>query len=123
MKIRITAPSGNSIRHIPTGLLYSEVITDERKRSQYVLAYGHDDPTVEYLDGMTLNDRMSAMESALTITATEMVAPQNLVTDDIVYVNGELFKATCNISHGSALTEGTNCVRLTFAEWVASLTA
>ena len=123
MNIRITAPDGKSIRHIPTGNLYNEVITDERKRSQYALADSQDDPTVEYIDGMTLEDRLSAIESALTVTTTEMVAPQNLVKDDIVYVNGDMYRAMCNIASGATLTVGTNVVKVTLTEWVASLVA
>lgn len=63
--IRITAPDGKKIRHIPTNVLYSEVICDERKRDQYVLADSEDDPVVEELDGVTLGERVSDLEDAV----------------------------------------------------------
>ena len=63
--IRIIAPNGQKIRHIPTGRLYSEVVCDERKRSQYVLADSDEDPIVEMLDGVTLGERVSDLEDAV----------------------------------------------------------
>lgn len=65
MMIRIIAPDGKKIRHIPTNALYSEVICDERKRDQYVLADSEDDPVVEELDGVTLGERVSDLEDAV----------------------------------------------------------
>ena len=63
--IRITAPNGNKIRDTKTEKLYSEVITEEKYRDRYVLAEGEDDPVVEELDGVTLNDRVSDLEDAV----------------------------------------------------------
>lgn len=65
MLIRIKAEDGKKLRHVPTGNLYSEVITDEKYRNRYVLAESEDDPTVEILDGVTLSDRVSDLEDAV----------------------------------------------------------
>ena len=46
-------------------------------------------------------------------TATSMVAPKNLTAGDLVYVNGDLFKATSNISNGSAMVVNTNVTATT----------
>lgn len=63
--IRIIAPNGQKIRHIPTGRLYSEVVCEDRKRSQYVLADSDEDPVIEVLDGVTLSERVSDLEDAV----------------------------------------------------------
>lgn len=65
MLIRIKAEDGKKLRHVPTGNLYSDVITDEKYRNQYVLAESEDDPTVEILDGVTLSDRVTDLEDAV----------------------------------------------------------
>ena len=65
MLIRIKAEDGKKLRHVPTGNLYSEVITDEKYRNRYVLAESEADPTVEILDGVTLSDRVSDLEDAV----------------------------------------------------------
>ena len=65
MLIRIKAEQGKKLRHIPTGNLYSEVVTDEKYRNQYVLADSEDDPDVEVLDGVTLGDRVTDLEDAV----------------------------------------------------------
>jgi len=65
MLIRIKAEDGKKLRHVPTGNLYSEVITDEKYRNRYVLAESEYDPTVEILDGVTLSDRVSDLEDAV----------------------------------------------------------
>ena len=63
--IRITAPKGKKLRHIPTDRLYSEVVCDEKSKDDYVLAESEDDPMVEELDGVTLSDRVSDLEDAV----------------------------------------------------------
>lgn len=63
--IRIIAPNGQKIRHIPTDRLYSEVVCEDRKRSQYVLADSDEDPVIEVLDGVTLSERVSDLEDAV----------------------------------------------------------
>ena len=63
--IKITAPQGKKIRHIPTGNLYSEVVCDEKKATQYVLADSDADPDIERLDGVTLADRVTDLEDAV----------------------------------------------------------
>lgn len=65
MKIKITAPKGKMLRHIPTEKLYSEVIVEERIASQFVVADSEDDPVIETLDGVTLADRVSDLEDAV----------------------------------------------------------
>ena len=63
--IRIKAPAGKKLRHIPTGNLHSEVICQERNRSKYVVADSESDPIIETLDGVTLADRVSDLEDAV----------------------------------------------------------
>ena len=65
MLIRIKAENGKKLRHIPSGNLYSEVVTDEKYRNQYVLADSEDDPVVEEVEGVTLSDRVSDLEDAV----------------------------------------------------------
>ena len=65
MRIRIKAPEGKKLRHIPTERLHSEVIVDESKCGQYVVADSEADPIVETLDGVTLGDRVSDLEDAV----------------------------------------------------------
>lgn len=63
--IKITAPTGKKLRHIPTGNLYSEVICTDRKAKDYVIADSEDDPVVEQLDGVTLAERVTDLEDAV----------------------------------------------------------
>lgn len=63
--IRIIAPNGQKIRHIPTDRLYSEVVCKDRERSQYVIADSDEDPVIEVLDGVTLSERVSDLEDAV----------------------------------------------------------
>ena len=65
MLIRIKAEQGKKLRHILFGNLYSEVVTDEKYRDQYVLADSEDDPVVEEVEGVTLGDRVSDLEDAV----------------------------------------------------------
>lgn len=65
MMIRIKAPVGKKLRNIRTEALYSEVVCDERNRELYVLADSQDDPVVETLDGVTLDERVSDLEDAV----------------------------------------------------------
>lgn len=65
MKIRIKAPDGKKIRDIRTEAEHSEVICDERYRRFFVLADGEGDPIVEYVDGVTLDERVSDLEDAV----------------------------------------------------------
>ena len=64
-KIKLTAPKGKKLRHIPTERLYSEVVTDERYAAQYVVADTADDPSIQTLDGVTLDERVSDLEDAV----------------------------------------------------------
>lgn len=73
MMIRITAPEGKKLRHIPTERLCSEVICDERKRNQYVVADSEADPVTEALDGVTLGDRVADLEDAV-VELAEIIA-------------------------------------------------
>lgn len=70
--IRIVAPKGQKIRHIPTDRLYSEVVCKDRERSQYVLADSDEDPVIEVLDGVTLSERVTDLEDAV-IELAEMI--------------------------------------------------
>ena len=63
--VRLTAPNGKKLRHIPTEQLYSEVICSEREADKYVLADSEDDPIIESLDGVTLADRVTDLEDAV----------------------------------------------------------
>lgn len=63
--IKIVAPKGKKLRHIPTGRLFSEVVCDEKKQKDYVLADSEDDPDIEQLDGVTLADRVTDLEDAV----------------------------------------------------------
>ena len=75
MTIRITAPKGKMLRDVLTGLEYSEVICEERKRDRYVLADSSGDPTIEILDGVTLADRVSDLEDAV-IELAEIISEE-----------------------------------------------
>ena len=63
--IRLKAPAGKKLRHIKSGLEYSEVICEEKKRDMYELTDGATDIEVEMLDGVTLGDRVSDLEDAV----------------------------------------------------------
>lgn len=63
--IRLTAPDGKKLRDIFTERLYSEVICKERDASRYVLADSEEDPVVQQLNGVTLEDRVSDLEDAV----------------------------------------------------------
>ena len=63
--IRITAPDGHKLRHIKTNALYSEVIVEDNKQNEFVLADSEDDPYIEVLDGVTLGDRVADLEDAV----------------------------------------------------------
>lgn len=65
MKIRIKAPNGKKLRDLRTEAEHSEVICDERYRRFFVLADGEGDPIVEYVDGVTLDERVSDLEDAV----------------------------------------------------------
>lgn len=63
--IHITAPEGKKLRDTRTEQLHSEVYCNERNRKYFVIADGLEDPTVEYLDGVTLDERVSDLEDAV----------------------------------------------------------
>ena len=63
--IKLKAPEGKKLRHIPTGNLHSEVVCSERKAKDYVLADSDADPVVEQVDGVTLADRVTDLEDAV----------------------------------------------------------
>lgn len=67
---------------------------------------------------ISINDVYSKLDTkadadVITVTATSMVAPQNLTAGDLIYVNGNLYKASSNIASGTALTVGTNVTATT----------
>ena len=57
----------------------------------------------------------------MTVVTDQMIAPNNLSTNDIVVVNDELYKATANIASGEEMTVGTNVIKITLAEYIQSL--
>lgn len=64
--VRLTAPTGKKLRHIPTERLYSEVICTERETDKYVVADSDEDPTTAVIiDGTTLADRVTDLEDAI----------------------------------------------------------
>ena len=71
--IHITAPDGKKIRDIRDERLYSEIICEESKQKYYVLADSQDDPAIETLDGVTLDERVSDLEDAV-IELAEIIA-------------------------------------------------
>ena len=70
MKIKLTAPNGKKLRHIKTERLYSEVITEDKYASQYIVADSADDPTTQTIDGVTLDERVSDLEDAVVELAS-----------------------------------------------------
>lgn len=70
-----------------------------------------------------VDSAVTAVKRIMTTTTTEMKAPKNLTSGEIVIVGDELYKATANIASGATLTVGSNVVKVTLAEWVASLVA
>lgn len=71
--IRIKAPEGNKLRDIKTGAEYSEVVIKEKDRDRFVLVNSEEDPNIEVLNGVTLNDRVSDLEDAV-IELAEIIA-------------------------------------------------
>ena len=67
MMVRITAPEGKKIKHIPTGRLHSEVIVNEKQASKYVVEDSENDPIVTAVnaDGVSLADRVADLEDAV----------------------------------------------------------
>ena len=65
MKIHIIAPEGKKLRDTLTGKEHSEVVCEEKYRSRYVVADSEDDPVVETLDGVTLEERVTDLEDAV----------------------------------------------------------
>ena len=63
--IRLIAPDGKKLRDIRTEQLHSEVITEENKARFFVVADSPDDPIVQELDGVTLDERVSDLEDAV----------------------------------------------------------
>ena len=57
----------------------------------------------------------------MTVVTDQMIAPDNLSTNDIVVVNDELYKATANITSGEEMTVGTNVIKITLAEYIQSV--
>lgn len=63
--IKITAPNGKKLRDTRTGNIHSEVITEERYQRFFVVADSEADPTMQELDGVTLDERVSDIEDAV----------------------------------------------------------
>lgn len=76
--------------------------------------------TKRFIEGQVQAEAL-AIRSILTTTTNEMVAPKNLTSGDVIIVGNDFYKMTANVSSGSALTVGTNCVKSTMAEWILSI--
>jgi hypothetical protein len=68
--VRIKAPQGKKIRNIINKRLYSEVICEDKDVNKYVLADSEDDPIIEKLDGVTLDERVTDLEDAVVELAS-----------------------------------------------------
>lgn len=67
--------------------------------------------------------KVNAVTSLISTTTEDMIAPKNLTAGDVVINDEILYKAIVNIAEGSRLIEGSNVVKCTLTEWIASLTA
>lgn len=66
MMVRITAPKGQKIKHIPTNALHSEVICDEKKQYQYELADSSEAPIITPIPvDNSLSERVGDLEDAV----------------------------------------------------------
>lgn len=63
--IKLTAPAGKKLRDTRNNTLHTEVITDERKARFFVVADSAEDPTMQELDGVTLDERVADLEDAV----------------------------------------------------------
>ena len=61
--IKITAPDGKKLRDIRNNMLYSEVICKDAK--WFIVADSEDDPIMQEMDGVTLDERVSDLEDAV----------------------------------------------------------
>lgn len=76
-----------------------------------------------YID-QSLQSQSNALKLMLTPNVeTEMKASKNYTSGSIVIVNNDFLKLTSAVASGANLVIGSNCVKTTMAEWVASLTA
>ena len=72
----------------------------------------------------SLQSQSNALKLMLTPNVeTQMVASQNYALGSIVIVNNDFLKLTSAVASGANLVIGSNCVKTTMAEWVASLMA
>ena len=86
MKIKIVAPKGKMLRDLRTENQYSEVICDEKYRNRYVLADSEGDPTVEYVEGTTLAEKVAELNDTVTELSEKVdgdLAEANAVVDII----------------------------------------
>ena len=67
--------------------------------------------------------KAAAITSMIASTTGEMIAPLNLTEGDPVIVGEVMYKAIANIAEGAQLVDGSNVVKCTLTEWIASLTA
>lgn len=88
------------------------------------------DVTVEYRadSKMYIDQSLQSQSNALKLmltpnVETEMKASKNYTSGSIVIVNNDFIKLTSAVASGANLVIGSNCVKTTMAEWVASLTA
>lgn len=74
-----------------------------------------------YTDGA--KDKIQQMLGIIDLIAPHesSVAVANRSADDLFILNGKLYKATANISMGTAIVPGTNCTQTTLSEEMALL--
>lgn len=63
-KIKITAPIGQRVKNVKTGLEFSEVVCDEKFSDRYELTDGNA-PKVETVKTVSLVERIADLESAV----------------------------------------------------------
>ena len=85
------------------------------------------DTTVEYRADTKLyvdshlSETSIALKSILTSVEAEMKATKNYTSGQTVIVGDNFYKLTANVANGSNFTPGTNCTKVTMAEWILSI--
>ena len=73
-----------------------------------------------YIDGK-VNETTLATRQMLTSVETEMKATKNYTSGQTVIVGDSFYKLTSNVANGGTFTPGTNCTKVTMAEWILSI--
>lgn len=120
MKVRLKAPEGKMLRHVPTGSIYSEVICDEKKQTQYIVADSGEDPAVEIIDGETVEDRIGR---AFAYSEDSMRATRNYSVGMYIAVSSHIYEVTAAIANGVKITPGINVAETTIGEQLSAIFA